>query len=65
MMIHGYQYNVENGAVYGKDGKEIKGVLEFITPNIQACPGGDTPVFPSARRYKYKAGGIGQKGGGQ
>ena len=61
MMIHGYQYNVENGAVYGKNGKEIKGVLEFTTPNILPRAGRDTPVFPRAIRYKYKAGGVGQK----
>ncbi|MDE7313569.1 MAG: hypothetical protein K2N87_18430 [Eubacterium sp.] len=55
MVIHGNQYNVKNGAIHDKGGKEIKGVLEFITPTIQEWTGGDTTVFSMPYRFKYSA----------
>lgn len=55
MVILGLQYNIENCAVYGKDGKEIKGVSEVVTPTIWDCPGGDTTVRSMPYRYKYRA----------
>lgn len=53
MVILGLQYNIENCTVYGKDGKEIKGVSEVITPTIRDCPGGDTTVRSMPYRYKH------------
>ena len=60
MAVHGKQYNTENGAVYEKSGKEIKGVLEFITPEIQGWYG-DTTVLSIPYCYKYSADESGQK----
>lgn len=55
MVVYGHQYNIENCAVYGEGGKEIKGVSELVTPTIWDCPGGDTTVFSMPYRYKCKA----------